>query len=235
MAATRPYALGRPGSGDPSLDFDTLKARHRKIRSALPETVVLRTHRALSWLGRAERETNDDDARFLFLWIAFNAAYAREITNRAAFTERRVLMEFLRELNQADEEHLIYAAVWQHFPQTVRVFLNNQFVFQPFWDYQNGRISSDEWQAKFDLSKRAATRALGTMNTSKVVAILFDRLYVLRNQLVHGGSTWNSDVNRQQVADGVKILAFVVPIVIHLIMSQPDRPWGKPCYPVVVG
>lgn len=25
----------------------------------------------------------------------------------------------------------------------------------------------------------------------------------------------------------------VVPIVIHLIMSQPHRPWGDPCYPVV--
>jgi hypothetical protein len=124
--------------------------------------------------------------------------------------------------------------VWRHFPQSVRIFLNNQFVFQPFWDYQNGRISSDEWRAKFDLSKRAATRALGTMNTSKVIAILFDRLYVLRNQFVHGGSTWNSAVNRQQVADGVKILAFVVPIVIYLILSQPYRPWGEPCYPVVV-
>lgn len=28
-----------------------------------------------------------------------------------------------------------------------------------------------------------------------ILSILFDRLYVLRNQLVHGGATWNSDVN----------------------------------------
>ena len=62
---------------------------------------------------------------------------------------------------------------------------------------------------------------------------MFDRLYVLRNQLVHGGSTWNSAVNRSQISDGTKILGLVVPIVIHLMMEQPNQLWGDPCYPVV--
>ena len=35
-------------------------------------------HRAISWIGRAEACGADDDARFIFLWIAFNAAYADE-------------------------------------------------------------------------------------------------------------------------------------------------------------
>lgn len=235
MAATRPHALGIAGIAAPAAhDFDALKAAHRRLRHALPEAVALRTHRALSWLQRAEDEAADADARFLFLWIAFNAAYAREIPNRAAFSERRLLMNFLRELTRADDDKLIYAAVWQHFPRSIRIFLDNKFVFQPFWEYQNGRISADEWRLRFDLSKRAATRALGQMNTSKVIAILFERLYVLRNQLVHGGSTWNSDVNRRQVTDGAQIMGFVVPIMIHLILSHPDRRWGAPCYPVVV-
>ena len=36
----------------------------------------MRTHRALSWLNRAEQESEDLDARFIFLWIAFNSAYS---------------------------------------------------------------------------------------------------------------------------------------------------------------
>lgn len=40
-----------------------------------------RLHRALSWLGRAEQEKDDDDARFLFLWVAFNAAYAGQFND----------------------------------------------------------------------------------------------------------------------------------------------------------
>jgi hypothetical protein len=210
-----------------------LKAAQRQLRHKFPETVALRTHRALSWLQRAEKEADDDDARFVFLWIAFNAAYAREIANRADFPERRLWMSFLRDLTVSDTDNLLYNAVWQHFPDSIRLFLSNEYIFQPFWEYQNGRISELDWRERFGRSKHAAMRALGLMNTKKVLAILFDRLYVLRNQIVHGGATWNSAVNRKQVSEGARILGVVVPIVIHLIMNSPNSPWGNPCYPVV--
>ena len=45
---------------------------------ASPEPYRVRLHRALSWLARAEKDEEDADARFIFLWIAFNAAYADE-------------------------------------------------------------------------------------------------------------------------------------------------------------
>lgn len=57
------------------LDHAALKTRQRAIRSGFPETMGLRAHRAISWIGRAEACGEDDDARFIFLWIAFNAAY----------------------------------------------------------------------------------------------------------------------------------------------------------------
>ena len=62
-----------------------LKAKQRELRAGFPETMGLRVHRSLSWIGRAEQAT-DDDGRFIFLWIAFNAAYAdeEELQNAAA-------------------------------------------------------------------------------------------------------------------------------------------------------
>ncbi len=62
-----------------------LKAKQRELRGGFPETMGLRVHRAISWIGRAEA-AGDDDARFLFLWIGFNAAYAdeEEVQNAAA-------------------------------------------------------------------------------------------------------------------------------------------------------
>ena len=232
MAARNPQQA-RAATPAPGLTYRKLKADHRRLRDSFPEAVRLRTHRALSWLARAENEPDDDDARFLFLWIAFNAAYASDIPDRNLFGERRIRMNFLRELIDADAEGLVYDAVWRHFPRSIRVFLDNKYVFQPFWDYQNGRIGEGEWETRFRLSKRAATKALGRMQTGKILAILFERLYMLRNQLVHGGATWNSRTNRSQVADGARIMEVLVPVVIHLIMQQPERPWGEPCYPVV--
>jgi len=56
---------------------------------------------------------------------------------------------------------------------------------------------------------------------------------VLRNQLLHGGATWNSRVNRDQIKEGTNLLGKLIPIVIHTMMSNPNLLWGDPCYPVV--
>ncbi|MCA2008623.1 hypothetical protein [Tritonibacter mobilis] len=65
--------------------------------------------------------------------------------------------------------------------------------------------------------------------------MLFDRLYVLRNQLIHGGATWNSSVNRDQLRDGVAILSVLMPVMIDIMMDNANEEWGKPFYPVVNG
>jgi hypothetical protein len=78
-----------------------------------------------------------------------------------------------------------------------------------------------------------ARRALGEMRTKKLLVATFERLYVLPNQVMHGGATWHSSVNRDQIRDGANILGDVVPIVIHLMMENAKGVWGDACYPVV--
>ena len=60
---------------------------------------------------------------------------------------------------------------------------------------------------------------------------LFDRLYVLRNQLLHGGATWQGSVNRSQVTKGAEIMAVLMPQFVKLMMDNPLSDWGKPYYP----
>ena len=61
-----------------SLDHQYLKTRQRVEREPHSEGLALRVHRSLSWLQRSEK-CDDEDGRFIFLWIAFNAAYAQSI------------------------------------------------------------------------------------------------------------------------------------------------------------
>jgi superfamily II DNA/RNA helicase len=49
---------------DGSLKFSALKEKQRAIRAGFPETMGLRVHRAISWVGRSEACDGDDDARF---------------------------------------------------------------------------------------------------------------------------------------------------------------------------
>lgn len=77
--------------------------------------------------------------------------------------------------------------------------------------------------------KGRARRTKGRFDTDGIV---FDRLYVLRNQLIHGGATWNSQINRAQVADGIAILGTLVPLVLAIMMEHPQD-YGDVLYPVV--
>ena len=215
------------------MTYAPLKERQREIREGFSEALGLRVHRALSWLSRDEQEEPDQDARFLFLWIAFNAAYANDISDRANFSERGLFSNFIQRLVDLDRDKLLYHTVWQEFPKSIRLLINNRYVFQPFWDHQNGQLSEEAWQGAFARSNKAANTALGKMDTARVLVIVFERLYTLRNQLVHGGATWNSQVNRDQIRDGANIMHKLVPAIIHIMMENAGVVWGEPCYPVV--
>jgi hypothetical protein len=113
------------------------------------------------------------------------------------------------------------------------MLLANLYVFHPFWQHHNGVQGHADWAERLERSRAAIGHALRDHDTAKILAILFDRLYVLRNQLVHGGSTWNSEVNRAQVRDGAALLGCLLPIFIDLMMDNPRHEWPKPTYPVV--
>lgn len=217
-----------------SFGHATLEAQAEHIARDRSGRSGLRVHRALSWLRRAELCEGDDDARFIFLWIALNAAYADEIQQDADEAERVTLRRFLERLVSLDQGSLLNALVWDKFSGPIRLLLDNEFVYQPFWDYHSGRIGEQEWRQKFDRANKAAYRALGDTNqTATVLAIVLARLYTLRNQLVHGGATWQGSVNREQIRDGAAILGELTPCAIRLLIQNPEEDWGDPRYPVV--
>ena len=220
------YPVGHP------LHHVSLKEKQRLIRDGFPEPLALRVHRALSWLKRAEQETNDDDVRFILLWVGFNAAYAGDI-DRAIEGERKLFQSFFETLVRFDGKHRIYDAVWKRFSQEIRLLLDNKYVFQPFWAHRNGIPGNEEWEKWFSNSRIAVGKALKEHDTAKILSVLFDRLYVLRNQLVHGGATWNSDVNRDQVRVGAAVLSCLLPVFIDLMMDNTQEVWAMPHYPVL--
>jgi hypothetical protein len=224
--------MNKKNSPDSKLSFRALKKKQREIREGFSDSLGLRVHRALSWLQRAEKETEDTDAAFIFYWIAFNAAYANEVALPEA-GERLVYQDYFEQLTKLDGAGRIYGTIWDRYSQEIRLLLENRFVFQPFWNQQNSIPHFEDWEKRFERSRRAVARALGEKSTSTVLSILFDRLYVLRNQLIHGGATWGSSVNRDQVRDGRNILASLVPIFVDLMMDHPEVDWGRPYYPVL--
>lgn len=212
-----------------STSFAILKDKHRVCRDDFSETHSIRIHRALSWLDRAER-ADDDDGVFIFTWIAFNAAYGHL---DAESSEHRTWKRFFEKIIRLDQDNRIYHAIWTQFKGPIRVLLDNVFAFQPFWNHHVGLAGHENWEQHFEASRRNILGALRTQDTQKILSEIFGRLYTLRNQLIHGGATWNGAVNRSQVGDGAKIMAFLVPIFLDVMLSNPQEDWGQLMYPMI--
>ncbi len=217
------------------LTYAKLKTYQRQHRDHFPDNLALRVHRALSWLARAEaaRAVQDHDAEFIFYWISFNAAYANDFGDSERLPEQQHFQAFLAKVCSSDTAEAFYQLIWQQFSSSIRLLLDNPYVFPPFWDFQRGRISESEWQQRFSQVKSVVNDALAKKNVPLVLSHIFTRLYTLRNQLMHGGATWGSAVNRQQVKDACNLLSHIVPLVIGLMMNAPDQLWGQAIYPVV--
>lgn len=214
------------------LSYFSLKNRHRSERGGYSSNLSVRVHRALSWLERAEQE-KDEDSRFIFLWIAFNAAYATEIDTLQGLDQQTAFNAFIQKLHDLDTEKRLDQLVWTSYPSSIRVLLDNRYVFKGFWEYQQSSKTKEDWELEFSKAKKASNIALSNHNTPVVLAIVLSRIYVLRNQLVHGGATWNSSVNRSQVRDCVAIMDQLVPLLLEIMMDNPNTLWGDINFPPV--
>ncbi len=199
--------------------------------------------RAYTWLKRSQREGTEDIERFMFLWISFNAAYGDESALREFVeggepreTEPDRFRVFLRHIVDQDKTGVLETIVWDKFPGPIRVLLSNRYVYRPFWLAVWGSIRGADWRYRFDTGTRVALAALANRNVSTVLSVVFDRLYTLRNQIFHGGTTYPSGRGRDQIRDGSRIMASLVPAILDLMQQDIDNNrdserWGKVAFP----
>ena len=187
-------------------------------------SLTLRIRRALSWIERGEREQDDPDAAFIFYWIAFNALYGQANLVNSEERERDIIHAYIGRIVDIDPVGLYREIRNGLTDDEIDSLVENRYVLAPFWSNRN-------WERTLEGDARRVNRALAWGNAKEVLTILFDRLYVLRNQLVHGGATWDGSMNRGQVRAGKRLIGFIVPRMVDLMMSRPDDDWGKPYYP----
>jgi hypothetical protein len=202
-----------------------------KQQKETPEHLNVRLHRAISWLKCAEENATNIDLQFISLWIAYNACYAIDEKVDNESTERKQFNDFITKLVSHDYENRFFNLLWNKYSGPVRMIIENQYTFKTFWDAQRG--DNVNWKKLFDQSIKDANRFLTKNDVAKLIEVLLDRLYTLRNQIVHGGATYKSKVNRAQVKDACNILKLFIPIIIDIMMENKNEDWGVIFYPVI--
>ena len=240
-----------------------------------------RLRRSLSWFERANSGELDDDVRYICLWISFNAAYSDDDRDtRDGVKERTRYKRYFSRLAEKDHSRIYNAFRCKEIRDSIFSMMKNKYVFRGFWDFLDDRwFNEDDWKKSsngesFESDCRRVSELLGvgsqsgpmqtafqkaglssSENTIHILDMLFQRLYVLRNQIMHGSATshtWSDpnrseshgrststeagSLNRSQVGDGVRILKFLVPLFLDVMMDHPEikkeEYWGKLPYPV---
>jgi len=111
------------------------------------------------------------------------------------------------------------------------LLIDNKFAYKPFWDAQRGE--KVDWERLFKQSKINSRDYLAHQQVAELLGLVLDRLYTVRNQLIHGGATYKSKLNRSQVKDACQILENLVPIIIDIMITNINEDWGVINYPVI--
>ena len=190
-----------------------------------------RIRRARSWLEHSKRSGSPDD-EFIFLWIAFNAAYGDELKDLE--DESPKFKGFLKNIVDRDKDkRLLMVLSSRESSDRIRSLLNNHFVYREFWE------SRGNWKQKFDNRNRYLLTHLELLRNSGHVQIVlmgvFQRLYILRNQVFHGGATFGVGRGRKQIEDGSRIMSTLVPPILDIMdtdihKNPSSKIWGKVYY-----
>lgn len=219
--------------------YESLKNLLRSHKDDFSQVHSTRMHRSLSWLKAAAGQMKDDnlDQAFINLWISFSACFYIE--------GEEPITPFIDKIIALDKQQKIYDCLWHQYSGSVKALIKNPYVFSEFWQAQRiwlqqkvDHQSDDElldpmWRPSFEQSSVEALNYLSRKKVAPLFSIVLDRLYVLRNQVLQGGATYQSRVNREQVTDGVNLLASIMPVIIGVMLNAADQDWGEIAYPVI--
>ncbi len=196
-----------------------------------------RMRRAFGWLDRSEK-AGANEGKFIFLWIAFNAAYGAESIgiDEDNPKENGSIGTFLRKIIERDEHKKIDAILWEKHPEPIRILLNNQYMFRPFWQWVRGDPEGADWRERFEADNERTERAIENQDVGGVFMEVFRRLYELRNQIFHGGVTFAEGWGETQFRDATRIMAELVPVILEIMKADIDANpaseiWGKAASP----
>lgn len=208
-----------------------LKSKLKALDRSSDESFYIRLHRAISWLKAAEEHHENKDFQIISYWISLNSCYAIS-GDVDRFAESSKLTEFFEKIIEVDKQGTIYELFWTEFSGIIRVLLNNQFIYKRYWLYQRRQVS--RWREEFERDNLRAVRLLQNPDRSvELIQLVMRRLYQMRNQLIHGGATYQSSVNRDQVRDSANLMGRLLPLIIEIMIDHPDEAWGEIYYPVV--
>ena len=228
-----------------------MSSQVKSLREASPKWLnEMRIRRMETWLKLAKQQNAPDHVRFVFYWIAFEAAYvclpedwsfSQDMTkDRSVFLDnvcslgnsalRKVLIKHQKTAANLFTLRWATAYFW---------YRNDWKRINPEVLKLNSAAQEDEWESRFkNRCKYRLQKLDAAVNTGDEKAVrdtlasLFKVLAFVRNQIVHGGSAGGQSLGKSQVEWGVELLDGLIPKLRDIIRTNMQANWwGVPAFP----
>lgn len=195
----------------------------------------VRVHRACVALSEAERIESIQDSRvaldagLVLRWISLNALYGQWDNQSGMPMRDRVSLDSFTSRVAAIDSGGRIAAVLGLLDVEAQTLLESTFLTQRFWqdqEWENVRPKKGRYRSYRD--DRISGRIANPLHQLLIV------VYFLRCQIVHGGATLGSDVNRVTVEPASRVLALLSSHLLAIAVEHGVKmEWGTLCYPPV--
>jgi len=189
----------------------------------------IRFHRACSWLQRVGEIRDDEvlDHLLLSLWTAFNALYGQWNGERQEpVSDVECWQHFLDRMLELARGELIEAQLTGH-NKLAMTFFDDEYLSRFFWQKPTDKRAKRVRRTRVDAQMWYAEK-----NWTMVLERLFERIYLLRCQLVHGASTYDSSYNRIAIRRCSQMMEHLLRTFLRVWAQWgSDEDWWIMCYP----
>ncbi len=202
-----------------------------------------RMARAISWLARAEALNGpaQADDRLIFCWIAFNSLYAGmlgEQRHERDFANDRQQWRDLVSLAVQGVRRQRFADALAVLEQPARALVNNIYTSAGYWrqlePWGDGQWLARHEQDRHDVSRYYDERQSGARpggagaepqdgrREAALIHCVLDRVYVLRNQMIHGGAGYGDGYNRDQIQLSARLMSPLLCVLVQALLESGD-------------
>ncbi len=233
-------AAARLAKGDPDGRLHATLTLGPRLKNTKLGKYRRRIERMDNWIKHAElfEDSKYDHIKFLFYWIAYEAGYKLQEWENP--TEEYILRcRFHKKISECNYAKRDLQRVLKAVKSDADELLKLRQASRHFWYKKEGWGDNPKiWESKFKKSVQEDCRFLEQAafdGRSLVPALnaLFENLSVVRNQIVHGGSSGEDSHGRNQVIWGTKILQSIIPQFLNFIQENKAVDWGEPPFPRV--
>ena len=195
----------------------------------IEENLRIRLHRCFSWASRiSEHQENDSiDEAFLCAWVAFNSLFARIDGDSNEFLPEKEsmasFMDLLLSIDRQDKlKSFLDESEWQ-----MEEILQCKFLQQSFWKSLDGndQVVLKNWN-------KDSFKYFRKKGDTVLLQQVLRGIYVMRNQLIHGGSTHGSQMNRSTLMLCLYVLEPMLNCFIDILIHEgSDLDLGPLPYP----